>query len=185
MGHTRALLGLAARVQAGAAARMLQGLSVRDTEQLVHHLKSRRGAGRARRASAADVARLAEEFVRNALGESRYRGEVGRGRRLSFRIRARSARPGFSPASSSVMACLLPAVSQQRTLLAATHRQPNRRKTARIARAVRPPGRTRQPAASVMSAWNFELSGRLDVERLTTVVHEHRKRWHRVPIRAR
>ncbi len=39
MGHARALLGLAAAQQAAAAARVVaQGLSVRETERLVHHL---------------------------------------------------------------------------------------------------------------------------------------------------
>ena len=53
MGHARALLGLAAGAQTAAATRVVaQGLSVRDTERLVHHLahpgKPRRSAARAR-----------------------------------------------------------------------------------------------------------------------------------------
>ena len=63
MGHARALLGLAAGAQTGAAARVVaQGLSVRETERLVHHLahpgkaRVKRGA----RPADPDVARLAE-----------------------------------------------------------------------------------------------------------------------------
>ena len=63
MGHARALLGLAGAAQAGAAARVVaQGLSVRDTERLVHHL-AHPGKARAKRSARPadpDVARLAE-----------------------------------------------------------------------------------------------------------------------------
>jgi ParB family chromosome partitioning protein len=66
MGHARALLGLAAAQQVAAATRVVaQGLSVRETERLVHHLtqpakhRARRGA----RAADPDVARLAEELA--------------------------------------------------------------------------------------------------------------------------
>jgi ParB family transcriptional regulator, chromosome partitioning protein len=66
MGHARALLGVAAGVQTAAAARVVaQGLSVRDTERLVHHLahpgkpRARRGA----RPADPDVARLADELA--------------------------------------------------------------------------------------------------------------------------
>jgi len=66
MGHARALLGVASGVQTAAAARVVaQGLSVRDTERLVHHLahpgkpRARRGA----RAADPDVARLADELA--------------------------------------------------------------------------------------------------------------------------
>jgi len=66
MGHARALLGVAAGVQTAAAARVVaQGLSVRDTERLVHHLahpgkpRARRGA----RSADPDVARLADELA--------------------------------------------------------------------------------------------------------------------------
>jgi ParB family transcriptional regulator, chromosome partitioning protein len=70
MGHARALLGLAAGAQTGAAARVVaQGLSVRETERLVHHLvhpgkaRLKRGA----RATDPDVARL-EEILAQTLG---------------------------------------------------------------------------------------------------------------------
>ena len=63
MGHARALLGLAGAAQAGAAARVVaQGLSVRDTERLVHHL-AHPGKARAKRGARPadpDVARLAD-----------------------------------------------------------------------------------------------------------------------------
>jgi len=66
MGHARALLGLAAGAQTGAAARVVaQGLSVRETERLVHHLahpattRAKRGA----RPADPDVARLAETLA--------------------------------------------------------------------------------------------------------------------------
>ncbi|MEO8674164.1 MAG: ParB/RepB/Spo0J family partition protein [Casimicrobiaceae bacterium] len=66
MGHARALLGLAAGAQTGAAARVVaQGLSVRETERLVHHLghpgkaRVKRGA----RPADPDVARLAETLA--------------------------------------------------------------------------------------------------------------------------
>ncbi len=66
MGHARALLGLAAGAQTAAASRVVaQGLSVRDTERLVHHLahpgkpRAKRGA----RPADPDVARLAEELA--------------------------------------------------------------------------------------------------------------------------
>ena len=66
MGHARALLGLAAGAQVGAAARVVaQGLSVRDTERLVHHL-AHPGKARGKRSARAadpDVARLAESLA--------------------------------------------------------------------------------------------------------------------------
>jgi len=66
MGHARALLGVAAGVQTAAAARVVaQGLSVRDTERLVHHL-AHPGKPRGRRGTQPpdpDVARLAEELA--------------------------------------------------------------------------------------------------------------------------
>jgi ParB family transcriptional regulator, chromosome partitioning protein len=72
MGHARALLGLAAGAQTAAAARVVaQGLSVRDTERLVHHFahpgkaRSKRGA----RPADPDIARLTEELA-DALGAS-------------------------------------------------------------------------------------------------------------------
>lgn len=68
MGHARALLGLAAGAQAGAASRVVaQGLSVRDTERLVHHL-AHPGKTRMKRAAQAvdpDVARLAESLAQS------------------------------------------------------------------------------------------------------------------------
>ena len=66
MGHARALLGLAAGAQMGAATRVVaQGLSVRETERLVHHLAH---PGKARvkhgaRPADPDVARLAENLA--------------------------------------------------------------------------------------------------------------------------
>jgi ParB family transcriptional regulator, chromosome partitioning protein len=66
MGHARALLGLAAAQQVAAAARVVaQGLSVRETERLVHHLAhpGRHRARRGARAADPDVARLAEELA--------------------------------------------------------------------------------------------------------------------------
>jgi ParB family chromosome partitioning protein len=66
MGHARALLGLAAGAQTAAAARVVaQGLSVRETERLVHHL-AHPGKGRVRpgaRPADPDVARLAENLA--------------------------------------------------------------------------------------------------------------------------
>jgi len=66
MGHARALLGVAAGVQTAAAARVVaQGLSVRETERLVHHL-AHPGKPRGRRSAQPadpDVARLAEELA--------------------------------------------------------------------------------------------------------------------------
>ena len=66
MGHARALLGLSAGAQTGAAARVVaQGLSVRDTERLVHRL-AHPGKARAKRAARPadpDVARLAESLA--------------------------------------------------------------------------------------------------------------------------
>ncbi len=80
MGHARALLGLAAGAQTAAAARVVaQGLSVRDTERLAHHLahpgkpRARRGA----RPTDPDVARLAEELA-ESLG-AKVTIETGRG----------------------------------------------------------------------------------------------------------
>jgi ParB family chromosome partitioning protein len=66
MGHARALLALPAGQQTAAAARVVaQGLSVRDTERLVHHL-AHPGKARAKRGARPvdpDVARLAEELA--------------------------------------------------------------------------------------------------------------------------
>jgi ParB family chromosome partitioning protein len=70
MGHARALLGLAAGQQAGAAARVVaQGLSVRETERLVHTLANpgRRRAKHAPPRVDADLARLTESLA-EALG---------------------------------------------------------------------------------------------------------------------
>ncbi len=69
MGHARALLGLAAGQQAAAAARVVaQGLSVRETERLVHQLQQpQRHPARAARRVDADVARLQEDLS-EALG---------------------------------------------------------------------------------------------------------------------
>jgi ParB family transcriptional regulator, chromosome partitioning protein len=70
MGHARALLALAAGPQTAAAARVVaQGLSVRETERLAHHLahpgkpRGRRGA----RPEDPDLARLTEDLA-EALG---------------------------------------------------------------------------------------------------------------------
>jgi ParB family chromosome partitioning protein len=66
MGHARALLGLAAGQQTGAAARVVaQGLSVRDTERLVHHLQhpGRKRTARAARKADPDLERLQEELA--------------------------------------------------------------------------------------------------------------------------
>ncbi|MBK7742286.1 MAG: ParB/RepB/Spo0J family partition protein [Betaproteobacteria bacterium] len=65
MGHARALLGLAAGQQTGAAARVVaQGLSVRETERLVHQLQhpGRKKTGHAARRIDPDLARLQEEL---------------------------------------------------------------------------------------------------------------------------
>jgi len=66
MGHARALLGLAAGAQTAAATRVVaQGLSVRDTERLVHHL-AHPGKGRTKRGARPvdpDVANLAETLA--------------------------------------------------------------------------------------------------------------------------
>ena len=66
MGHARAVLGLVAGAQTAAATRVVaQGLSVRDTERLVHHLahpgkaRTKRGA----RPVDPDVANLAEKLA--------------------------------------------------------------------------------------------------------------------------
>jgi ParB family chromosome partitioning protein len=70
MGHARALLGLVAGPQTAAAARVVaQGLSVRDTERLVHHLAhpGKHRAKRGARAADPDLARLTEELA-EALG---------------------------------------------------------------------------------------------------------------------
>ncbi len=70
MGHARALLALAAGQQTAAAARVVaQGLSVRETERLVHQFAhpGRRNAKRSAPAADADLARLQEELA-DALG---------------------------------------------------------------------------------------------------------------------
>jgi ParB family chromosome partitioning protein len=68
MGHARALLGLDDPVQQVSLARQVvdKGLSVRDVERLIQKLK-KKSAGRARRASNADLEALEEELVK-ALG---------------------------------------------------------------------------------------------------------------------
>ena len=80
MGHARALLGVATGVQSSAAARVVaQGLSVRDTERLVHQL-AHPGRPRGRRSASPpdpDVARLAEELA-DTLG-AKVSIEAGRG----------------------------------------------------------------------------------------------------------
>ncbi len=66
MGHARALLALPAGQQTAAAARVVaQGLSVRETERLVHQFAhpGRRGASAARRAADPDLARLQDELA--------------------------------------------------------------------------------------------------------------------------
>jgi ParB family chromosome partitioning protein len=66
MGHARALLGLAAGQQTAAAARIVaQGLSVRETERLAHHLAhpGKRRAGRGPRAADPDLLRLQDELA--------------------------------------------------------------------------------------------------------------------------
>ena len=70
MGHARALLALPAGQQAAAAARVVaQGLSVRETERLVHQFAHprRRGGKRSARAGDPDLARL-EETLAETLG---------------------------------------------------------------------------------------------------------------------
>ncbi|MEP7180803.1 MAG: ParB/RepB/Spo0J family partition protein [Betaproteobacteria bacterium] len=71
MGHARALLGLATGQQTAAAARIVaQGLSVRETERLVHALAHPRAGNKPKRAARAadpDLARLTEELA-EALG---------------------------------------------------------------------------------------------------------------------
>jgi len=65
MGHARALLALPAGQQTAAAARVVaQGLSVRETERLVHQFAhpGRRGAHRGARAADPDLARLQEDL---------------------------------------------------------------------------------------------------------------------------
>jgi ParB family chromosome partitioning protein len=66
MGHARALLALAPGQQTAAAARVVaQGLSVRETERLVHQFAhpGRRGGKRAARAADPDLARLQEDLA--------------------------------------------------------------------------------------------------------------------------
>jgi len=66
MGHARALLALPPGQQTAAAARVVaQGLSVRETERLVHHFAhpGRRGARRNARAADPDLARLQEDLA--------------------------------------------------------------------------------------------------------------------------
>jgi ParB family chromosome partitioning protein len=70
MGHARALLALPAGQQSAAAARVVaQGLSVRETERLVHQFAhpGRRQGPRGARAVDPDLARLQEELA-EALG---------------------------------------------------------------------------------------------------------------------
>jgi len=66
MGHARALLGLAAGAQTAAAARIVaQGLSVRETERLAHHLAhpGKRHPKRGPRAADPDLLRLQEDLA--------------------------------------------------------------------------------------------------------------------------
>jgi ParB family chromosome partitioning protein len=66
MGHARALLALSLGQQTAAAARVVaQGLSVRETERLVHQFAhpGRRNAKRSARAADPDLARLQEELA--------------------------------------------------------------------------------------------------------------------------
>ena len=66
MGHARALLALSAGQQTAAAARVVaQGLSVRETERLVHQFAhpNRRHAKRGARARDPDLARLQEDLA--------------------------------------------------------------------------------------------------------------------------
>ena len=66
MGHARALLALSAAQQTGAATRVVaQGLSVRETERLVHQFAhpGRRHATRAAPAADPDLARLQEDLA--------------------------------------------------------------------------------------------------------------------------
>jgi ParB family chromosome partitioning protein len=66
MGHARALLGLAAGAQTAAAARIVaQGLSVRETERLAHHLAhpGKWRTKRAPRAANPDLLRLQDELA--------------------------------------------------------------------------------------------------------------------------
>ncbi len=66
MGHARALLALAAGAQTAAATRVVaQGLSVRETERLVHHLAhpGRHPTKRGARAVDPDLARLTEQLA--------------------------------------------------------------------------------------------------------------------------
>jgi ParB family chromosome partitioning protein len=66
MGHARALLALAGGAQTAAATRVVaQGLSVRETERLVHHLAhpGRHPTKRGVRAIDPDLARLTEELA--------------------------------------------------------------------------------------------------------------------------
>jgi len=96
MGHARALLGLAAGQQIAAAARIVaQGLSVRETERLAHHLahpgkhrtsaararptRSRSAAGRTRRASRREGDDRSEEGGHRPGGDCLF--EPGRARR--------------------------------------------------------------------------------------------------------
>ena len=80
MGHARALLGLPVAQQGGAAARVVEGgLSVRDTERLVHQLQNppkRTAASGTRAGNDADTARL-ETDLAERLGAS-VRIEPGR-----------------------------------------------------------------------------------------------------------
>ena len=84
MGHARALLGLGAGQQTAAAARVVaQGLSVRETERLVHRLQhaGRRKPGHVERREDPDLARLQEELC-GLLGATVAiePGKAGRGR---------------------------------------------------------------------------------------------------------
>ena len=64
MGHARALLALSAGQQAGAAARVVaQGLSVRETERLVHQFAHPGRRKRTTPAPDADLARLQEDLA--------------------------------------------------------------------------------------------------------------------------
>ncbi len=123
MGHARALLGLAGAAQAGAAARVVaQGLSVRDTERLVHHLahpgKARAKRERAPRGSGRRAAR--RNIVRNARGESRDRGQAKRQRPpRHFVFEPRSAgRHSREAAVADVKRAAKPAAESRRSFVA-------------------------------------------------------------------
>ncbi len=103
MGHARALLGLPAAQQVAAAARVVaQGLSVRETERLVHHYANPgQAAGQARRARRRPRPRAAHRGTRrNAGREGRDRAEEGGKRAAGDHLRQpRRARRHPAPAA--------------------------------------------------------------------------------------